>query len=110
MWWIWKRHQEGEVLFPPTVDVEEFVDDDGYLRWLRSHPRGLVLNCERIPGPNYLVLHRATCSTISGIPARGHAWTKDYIKVCGIRRHDLDRWAEDRTAIKPGPCGICLGY
>ncbi len=46
-------------------------DDDGYLHWLGTHPDLHVLNTARNPTPAYLVLHRATCHTISGTPARG---------------------------------------
>jgi hypothetical protein len=44
------------------VAVERFQDDEaGYERWLADHPDLFVLNTARIPAPNYLVLHRATC-------------------------------------------------
>jgi hypothetical protein len=39
--------------------VQEFQDDDaGYLAWVQQHPDGFVLNTERRPSPNYLILHR----------------------------------------------------
>ena len=48
----------------------EFIEDDkGYVAWLAGHPDGFVLNCERPPRPAYLMLHRATCWTISGAPS-----------------------------------------
>jgi Zn ribbon nucleic-acid-binding protein len=111
VWWLWKRHQEGDELFPPLIGVEEFADDDdGYLRWVRRHPHGYVLNCERAPRADYLVLHQTACATISGNPARGDAWTKDYMKACGTDRQTLVRWAESRTGAEPALCGICFGH
>jgi hypothetical protein len=110
VWWLWSRHREGAKLFPPLVDIVEFADDDdGYLRWVRRHPHGFVLNCERSPRADYIVLHRSTCNTISGTPARGDAWTKDYMKVGATDREGLVRWAESRTSAKPTLCGICFG-
>jgi hypothetical protein len=33
---------------PPFGALARFQDDDdGYRRWLREHPNGLVVNCER---------------------------------------------------------------
>ncbi|MCA1481527.1 hypothetical protein, partial [Bradyrhizobium sp. NBAIM08] len=65
-----------------------FKDDDGgYRDWLARHQGtdSFVLNAERNPKATYLILHRATCHTISGEPARGAQWTHDFIKVCGTR-------------------------
>ena len=54
--------------------MQEFVDDDrGYVEWVTKHPRGYVLNTERTPKANDLKLHRATCHTVTGVPARGPA-------------------------------------
>jgi Family of unknown function (DUF6308) len=42
--------------------IEQFWRDDaGYLAWLRSHPEGYVVNCDRVPKPNYVKLHRTRC-------------------------------------------------
>lgn len=63
-------------------------DDDGGYRHRRAQHQGsdsFVLNAERNPRATYLILHRATCHTISGEPARGTQWTHDFIKVCGTR-------------------------
>jgi hypothetical protein len=52
--------------------IVEFMDNDkGYVAWLSEHPDGFVLNCGRPPTPSYLVLHRATCWSISGMVERG---------------------------------------
>jgi hypothetical protein len=88
--------------------VQTFVDDDlGYQRWLEMHPDLYVLNAERPPRPSYLVLHRATCRTISGTPTRGIQWTADYIKVCGPRA-DLEAFARHDVGGAARACGFCI--
>jgi hypothetical protein len=87
----------------------EIKDDDrAYLGWLVSHPNGFVVNAARTPSPDYLVLHRATCGTISGMPARGNRWTTgEYLKVCSEDRADLERWAHNQVGGTLHPCGTC---
>jgi hypothetical protein len=86
----------------------EFCDDDeGYIQWVEANAHGYVLNTFRKPAAHYLILHRATCGTITGIPARGAEWTRDYIKICSTDRADLDRWAMDITGGTPTPCQLC---
>lgn len=85
-----------------------FVDDEaGYAGWLRAHVAGYVLNCHRQPQASYLVLHRATCHTISGIPARGLSWTVDYAKVCSDSATSLSAWALEKTKGSVSRCGVC---
>jgi hypothetical protein len=83
-----------------------FKDDDaGYREWLAGHqePHAFVLNAERNPKPTYLILHRATCHTISGEPARGTQWTHDFMKVCGTRA-ELEAFARS-VGGTPQVCG-----
>lgn len=88
--------------------MRRFVDDDdGYLGWLAAHPGGFVINADRTPRPAYLRLHRASCRTINGRPARGGRWTKDYIKVCGDRE-ELESWARFEVGGKVQPCPTCM--
>ncbi len=86
-----------------------FVDDElGYKRWIAAHPGGYVVNTYRTPGPTYLKLHRATCRTISGSPARGIRWTSGgYAKVCADDRAELDRWARTAVGGTLDPCPFC---
>jgi hypothetical protein len=87
-----------------------FVDNDaGYLGWLARHHSGFVLNCHREPGPDYLLLHRATCPVISARATKGRSRTRDPIKVCATWRRDLEAWADSRVAFAPKPCRRCLG-
>ncbi|HUY24728.1 MAG TPA: hypothetical protein VMV09_05425 [Candidatus Saccharimonadales bacterium] len=84
-----------------------FIDDDrGYLTWIAQHPGGFVLNTGRKPTPEYLILHLATCSTISGTPARGQYWTKDLIKHCSEHRAELRCFARVECRGEAQDCGI----
>ena len=88
--------------------VSHFVDDDnGYLTWLAAHPTGYVVNCERDPKANYVVLHRADCSSINGTPTRGRLWTHTYRKVCAGSVEELDGWARAAVGTVPSRCGRC---
>ena len=88
--------------------VELFRDDDGgYLQWLLEHPHGFVLNAARTPRPAYLILHRALCRTISGVPTRGGPWTGPYIKICGDDPLEIAAWAGATVGAAPRRCRIC---
>ena len=87
--------------------VKPFVDDDsGYLRWLAEHPDQFVLNTDRVPKPGYLILHRATCRTISVHTSRGSRWTADFQKVCGSQ-DELERYARHTVGGQPRRCPFC---
>ena len=70
--------------------VAVFLDDEGgYLEWLPRHPDGFVTNAARRPRADYLILHRASCHTISGTPARGSRWTTgDFTRVSSWSAED----------------------
>lgn len=79
----------------------------GYLNWLAQQSGGYVVNTTRQPSASYLMLHKATCRTITGTPTRGQTWTHgDYIKVCGSRL-ELERWAAATTGGQVTACGLC---
>jgi hypothetical protein len=84
-----------------------FHDEDGYRKWLRSIAAGYVLNCDRQPKASYLMLHRASCRTISGKPPRGSTWTTPYMKVCAKSVRELDDWAKANTGQLPDRCSVC---
>jgi hypothetical protein len=88
--------------------MRHFIDDDAaYLGWLADHPDGFVINTGRTPSAAYLMLHRASCGTISGTPARGSTFTGDYTKVCG-GQEELDAFARQLGGLA-SPCRLCLG-
>jgi len=72
--------------------METFRDDDaGYRTWIYANPSGYVVNTERNPKPGYLILHTAMCDTIT--PTPDQSWMDQYIKVCSLKRFELDEWA-----------------
>jgi len=88
--------------------MQTFIDDDqGYLQWVHTHHRGFVVNCMRMPSPGVLMLHKATCRTITAEPARGRTWTDQYIKVCSLDKDELSRWARNEVGKEPKGCQIC---
>jgi Family of unknown function (DUF6308) len=96
------------VAVSPEGSLQLFRDNDrGYLRWLNEHPRGFVLNAARTPRANYLILHRATCRTISGQPARGGPWTGPFIKVCADDPLEIAAWTGATVAAAPRRCRTC---
>ena len=68
-------------------------DEEGYRRWLAGHPNGFAVNSHRNPGPDYLVLHRATCGMMSSEKITNYT-TTDYIKTCSDEMTELRQWAQ----------------
>jgi hypothetical protein len=91
-----------------VTSIATFVDDEsGYTAWLRANPSGFVLNCEHPPRPQYIVLHRSKCHTISGLPARGSTFTSPFMKVCATSPDSIESWALASTAALPRRCRTC---
>jgi hypothetical protein len=85
----------------------KFVNDDmGYLKWLHANPQGFVLNSYKNPSRNYLVVHRATCATIS-TASRSNWTTTDYIKICSTDLRELKDWAVSGVRGPLKPCSFC---
>jgi hypothetical protein len=84
--------QSGQDILDRTTSIEHFKDNDqGFIAWLEANPNGYIINAERKPRPNYLVLHQSACSHLrSSSPLN---WTKDYVKFCSPNRTDLEEWA-----------------
>ena len=90
-----------------STDHEQFVDDDeGYLRWIKDHPNGLVVNSNRSPSSSYIVLHRASCKQVN-TPNRANWTTTGYIKTCSTDLASLADWARRETGGEVAPCKIC---
>jgi hypothetical protein len=91
---------------PETITI--FKDDDrGFFNWLDEHPGGYLINCDRNPKRNYLVLHRPGCPHFDRSPSVH--WTKDYIKVCSVGRSDLEAWAVGTVGGEVTLCSRCFG-
>ena len=88
--------------------MDQFIDDDaGYLDWITTHPDNYVINAERRPKAGYLRLHLATCRFVTGTPAHGQHWTKDYIKICGDEA-TLRAWARNSVGGDVQECPFCM--
>ena len=73
-------------------------DEDGYIAWLASHPRGNVINANRGISPNYLILHTANCYTICqywGKATKGGFTERNYVKICARSHEELRSWAKE---------------
>ncbi len=89
--------------------IISFEDDDsGYRTWLRTWPIGFVLNCNRHPSPDYLILHRATCQFITELNSRMKTFTGEYIKVCSTDSSAVKQWARTLTGAETTECMHCL--
>lgn len=96
-----------EIMDTKNYKLDIFVNDDkAYLRWLTQNPNGLVVNSYLHPSPDYLMLHRANCWTIS-TPTRTNWTTTGYIKICSLNRMELEGWAEKEVCGQLRHCHIC---
>jgi hypothetical protein len=66
-----------------------------------------VLNANSPPSPRYLILHRATCFTISGSPPAGENWTVGMSKFCAEHKAELKGFARVVVGGEATPCGTC---
>lgn len=74
--------------------MHHFANDDaGYLKWIGENPTGFVLNVEQSPRPEYLILHRATCSTIAKPRDDGAYTDRGYQKVVANDLTELQGFA-----------------
>jgi hypothetical protein len=83
--------------------------DAGYIAWLRAHPDGFVVNTHLPPGPGYLILHRASCKTISRDLPGVRSWTRRYGKACASTSGELHDWAAREVGGWLHSCGLCGG-
>jgi hypothetical protein len=91
------------------AQLQQFVDQDtAYRSWIAAWPHGYVLNCERSPRADYLVLHRATCSSISELQPGMNTFTGEYIKVCSTDLQAVKQWALEGIGAAPSPCQQCM--
>ena len=90
----------------------EFRDDDnGYLDWIAAHPHGFVLNVRTSTDPSYVILHRASCASISSLKRAIGAYTaRNYRKICADSVAELAAAAKDEGR-NDEPfsrrCGMC---
>jgi len=91
--------------------IRSFLDDDaGYLAWTTGHADGFVVNAGRTLSPHSLVLHRASCPSIGGLPSAGRTRTANYRKVCAADLEVLLDWSRTDIGVDPGCCRRCLPH
>jgi hypothetical protein len=97
--------------------VELFQDDEaGYLGWLAQHPRGWLVDSRRSPARAGVRLHRASCWTMSGTPAKGTTWKAGswtggtQSKTCSSSVAALRSWASATLQQDLTTCGHCASY
>jgi len=86
-------------------------DDEGYFAWLAANPGGYVLNVREKSDSNYVVLHRATCGSISSPKVKPGAYTgRNYNKWCARTLSEI-RYGATREGRTDGSfskrCGRC---
>ena len=75
---------------PPTANprpggIWYFVGDDSvYLRWLKEHPKGFVVNEAEGFDRIHLTLHRSWCDSINFLDRDDCEWTNTTIRVQDI--------------------------
>jgi len=91
--------------------IEFLNDDEGYLSWIATNTNGFVLNVQRMADPNYVVLHRANCGSISTDKQEPGAYTtRDYRKVCAANMTELQLAAKREGRVDGSfskRCGLC---
>ena len=92
---------------PVSVTLFDDGDDDGYRAWVAQHRGGYVINIQRTYNPSDARLHQAQCYTINDQPARGNVFVGDYVKVCALRRFELDHWAQQNVGALIQTCEHC---
>lgn len=85
--------------------------EKSYLAWITAHRNGYVLNTLTKPSNEYLVLHSASCATISKRKKGAHpaCFTGNgYIKICADSVEELHAWAEKQGFDSiTNTCEIC---
>lgn len=94
--------------FHKGIILNQFKDDDmGFLKWIKTNPRGFILNCARKRSPKYSILHRANCHTINKTE-KGKSRTQNCIKICSLNIKELETMAKQQFGGEPKKCQICM--
>lgn len=93
-----------------NTSIRKFHDEhyrdahEDYIRWLRHHPRGFVLNLKTSA---WAVLHESDCMHIADYSDPNVSLT-DKPKICAPSSAPLKAWASGR-GMKWTRCGTCFG-
>lgn len=89
-------------------------NDNAYQAWLAMNRQGYVINLRRNLSPSYMVLHKASCPTISnygGMSKKGGFTERSFIKVCALELDVLRQWARSHgrgNATFSNECSRCI--
>ena len=88
-------------------------DDEGYLDWVNQHPTSFVLNVRKDPDPNYIVLHQASCLSVTRPLTHAGGYTgRDYRKIVAETEQELRSAAVHqgrRDGTFSSHCSQCFG-
>lgn len=88
-------------------------NDSDYLMWLNEHPHGFVINSYRYIDKEWIVLHRAACSSISKytrMAQPGGFTERQFVKICDDTVDGLRDWVRDNVGEENSSlheCGRC---
>lgn len=77
--------------------AQAFEADSSFHAWAAEHPDGLVINVRRRLSPDYVILHRVTCPSLSEqsyVP--GALTERSYRKIGASSEEELLDWIEGR--------------
>ena len=101
-------HEPARSLSSGLVFFED--DDAGYLDWVSRNRDGYVVNVRRTLTPDYVILHRATCSSISASHEAGAYTERSYRKLCGRTMTDVVEaplWCGRHRGSFTKRCSLC---
>lgn len=88
--------------------MKEFKNDENsYLRWIEENPNGYIVNSWNPPTKSYLIIHKATCGSISSTKI-GNYTAPDMMKTCSLNLDELEKWAKEKVGGKLNPCKKCF--
>lgn len=80
-----------------------FESDQLFHQWVGSNPHGFVINVRRRLSPDYVVLHRSTCPTVSSRTyAPGALTERSYRKIAATSQDQLLDWIKTHMPAAPG--------
>lgn len=86
-----------------------FIDNDElYREWTKRNPGGLVVNSFKTPAPKYLILHKASCYTITELKGNAETFTDKYSKTCSNDLDELTKWAKEDIGGELHRCRKCF--
>jgi len=89
--------------------VIQFVDSDNpYKEWTNNNPNGFVVNSYKEPSSTYLILHKASCYTITELKRNAKSFTDKYSKTCSDNLDELDNWAKNDIGGELCRCRKCF--